>query len=264
MSNVELSHSSDQKLLDSLSRVLMNKLQQNPNLSIQALANKADVSYNTIHRIINRKSVPAIEQVFKIVSTLSDEASIQEIIDNCPEGVRGALKKVYSVLYEENKDCVISQNVDRLIEDENSFIVYSLAANRSGTTREVIKDTLGRIGLEKLEFLITSGIVKESEGKIEALNKNFAVNFDTAKKQLSNYARFYSPNKYYNYLHSYSESVNKDGLNAVIDAHQEFHKKMSNIMNDEKFDGKIPVFSVAFTDMFDRSIIDQELACTLH
>ena len=53
-----------------------------------------------------------------------------------------------------------------------------------------------------------------------------------------------------NYAHSLSEGLNKEGLLATHIAHKKFHEELQKIYRNEKYQGDIPAFSVAFCDSF--------------
>lgn len=85
--------------------------------------------------------------------------------------------------------------------------------------------------------------------KVIEKNKNMILSFQTLKTHLMFLAEQYKPDSFSNYIHYWVESLNKRGRQQLSQAHQEFHKKIQNIVDDEKNKGNTPVFSIACCDL---------------
>ena len=60
----------------------------------------------------------------------------------------------------------------------------------------------------------------------------------------------YKPNKLSNnYIHYWVEFLNSKGYKKLMEAHQEFHRKVGRIMDDKNNQGDIPAFAVACSDL---------------
>lgn len=85
--------------------------------------------------------------------------------------------------------------------------------------------------------------------------------FESIKHHLTTYAEFYKPHHVgtgRNYVHSLTNSLNTEGINALQAAHKIMHETVKDIMRNEKFAGNIPAFSVAFCDTFTDINFDPE------
>lgn len=250
-----LENSKNQTVNSELGELIRAYLEKHPKLTINALAQRAGVPGTTLRRLIHdeNKSEVAPHTVLQLVSYLYKEKRISKILE-CVTGEIGELlrRSFDQFIFSEKVEHKLSSDHNEIFKDELNYIIYKLAANKFGTSRKELEPIIGFVGVKKLEVLLASGVVREeTDGRIHAIEKNFSLDLKLAHQLSHALIDFYKPEKVqdgHNLFYSLSEGLNEDGIKKVKEIEKEAVKKVFEVMNNEKYQGLIPYFSIVLSD----------------
>ena len=224
-----------------------------PNTSVNSLSNKSNVGATTLRRIMNQtlKGDPSPHTTLNIVSAVTNEKKLSTII-NMFDGPLGlSLYEAFSAYVEVESNHVTDSCINDALEDGMSYLIYKLAANRTGVTKIAIAESFGALGLDKLNKLIDKKLLIEEKESVYAKEKSFSLDLELLKKHLPELVKFYkveNVEKGKNVLYSQSESINEDGINKIRDISRKAAKEIYQVLNSPYFSGEIPFFSVVLGD----------------
>ena len=234
-------------------------LEKNPGFTLCKLAQTSKVSYSILRSAYNEEVMLDPVNLLKIVGSISKETNIARIIDQSPQEIKNILELSFSILCDLKKQD-FEKRYTEVLYDYDTFVIFNLASHTKGVHREEITRKMGSMALDKIAHLKDEGLVIEnSEGILTtAGSKNPSFPLDVCKKQISNYARFYSPSGKGNYLHLASQSVNKETYVKIWELHKNLHQEISDLISNDNNVGDYHIFSVAFMDNFMRSELENE------
>ena len=223
-----------------------------PHMSINAFALKSGVAATTLRRIKSGaiKSDPAPHTVLNIVSAVTNEKKLDKLVRTFDGAIREYLFTSFGNFLDEI-DTHYKLDLNDILKDQITYLIYRLAANRKGTDIVDVNYTFGKLGVDKLEFLIEKGLVVERDGRIHASEKNFSLDVAVAASHLPELVKFYKPHqvgKGQNLFYSMSESINEDGIRKIKEVQKEAIKKIHAIMNSPFYEGDIPFFTLDLCD----------------
>lgn len=237
-----------------LSTLIDDFLAKNENVSINALAMRMGIAETTLRRIRNGDLVrlPKNDNLLKIICYIYKSFDLQEITKHLPPALKEFFMAEYLIVTGSEKNPVTI--LDReIVDSQITYLVLKLASNHSGVARTEILRMFGELGLKSAKHLQNSDILLEdSTGifrtKICAFRLNdesFITNFKTVSEYIKiDREERVGPNLYYNL----SESLSLEGLIKVHNIQKKAINEICEIMNDEKFKGELPVFTLAAID----------------
>lgn len=223
-----------------------------PHMSINAFSLKSGVAATTLRRIKSGtiKSDPAPHTVLNIVSALTNEKKLDKLVRVFDGAIRDYLFESFGNFLDEI-DTHYKLDLNDILKDQITYFIYKLAANRKGTDIVDVNYTFGKLGVDKLEYLIEKGLVYEEGGRIHATEKNFSLDVAVAASHLPELVKFYKPHqvaKGQNLFYSMSETINEDGIRKIKEIQKEAIKKIHAIMNSPFYEGDIPFFTLDMCD----------------
>lgn len=218
-----------------------------PNFSEAQIAEKIQIPRATLNRYYNESSKPSLDNYLKVIIHSGNETSIEkamELYDN-----------VFKVSLKENNKKFVTPELDQLFEDRDLFVTYLLASHELGITENQLFDVLGSCAKTSLATLLQKNLLVEKENTfyVNEGAKSLIRSFESIKYHLNTYTRFYKTDHVghkRNYVHSLTEGLNQNGVEALQAAHRTFHESVQNIMRESSHKGDIPMFTVAFCDSF--------------
>lgn len=206
------------------------------------LARKASVSETTIRRILQKEAQASLETKLNILRIISTPDKMKDILQiEHPDSVK-AMEK----FYEYAKSPIIPENCENFIKTYEGTIIYILATNETKTTREEIKHILGVKGEKMLDNMLNSEMLTEKNSIIECKYRT-TCSTDTVKSVCKNMLDSFDfsnvgkiPTALINETESVSPTAAKEINNIIFKA----HKQISEILNDPKNRGTMPLFYV--------------------
>ncbi|MFK7824332.1 MAG: hypothetical protein AB8G05_09255 [Oligoflexales bacterium] len=246
---------------------LRNKLEdyreKRPNLSIRAIAKRSNVNRYFLSKILSDEDSKAssldFSQVLLLAKFLTASDTLKETIDNSSEEIRSLLLKAFGADYQcdfaANQKIETNPELDELLEDFDTFIIFILSSIPGGTKRSIIEKCVFPKMHYKINNLIESGIIFEENDLL--LGKMGA--FPRVSTRLTHahiteiIKRFYSVNtdtKQSKYIGLYYQNVNGQTLKNLDDLHKEYVQKVNELIDNEANKGDIPVFATVCFDSF--------------
>lgn len=167
-------------LVDQLSAIIDDYLVKKPHLSLNALAKKCCVSESTLRRLRKRqvKTLPKIETVLDILTTVYSERNIQKIIETIDDPLESYLSRLFNVINQQKASYDYDASISKELKDTVAYLIYKLAANRTGVKKETVSEMFGNWGLQKLALLESKSLVYRMVGRYHARTKSFSLSDD--------------------------------------------------------------------------------------
>lgn len=245
-------------LVDELRQVIQNFLDQHQRISLNGLSKRCQVSEPTLRRIMSGKvkTAPTLTTVVDILSTITKENRLPELIKLYPGVIGKTLEEGFSLLQDEDTPYEFSSELNETLRDEQRYLIFKLAANSSGVRRTRVREMFGLMGEQKLDDLIARDLVYEKLVDQERVAftrvEGFSLSHDLFVSHFKACADYIDTaphtgaknNLYYNF----SESINETGRREILNIQRAALKKMMAILNDEKYRGDLPVFILSAID----------------
>ncbi|OUR95502.1 hypothetical protein A9Q84_16855 [Halobacteriovorax marinus] len=236
-----------------LSYLISEYLERTPNLSINALALRMGIAETTLRRIRggNSKRLPNSENLLKIVFYIFNTHDLYIVRDSLPKALSEHFICVY-LLTGTGQNNPITQIDDSVLDNQISYLILKLAANNSGVTRDEVLRLFGQVGINSTDKLFSADILVENNGIIKTKVSTFRLPDQSFIKNFKSVADFIKidPDKRIgpNLYHNLSESLNLEGLVRIQTIQKKAVQEITNILNEEKFKGELPVFSLIAVD----------------
>ena len=251
-------------LTNQLQNLVEGYFEQNPHMSMNALAMRSGVGATTLRRIRSNsiKGDPAPHTVLGLVSSITSERRLSVLIKKFDGPLGELLKETFGPYVENNLAHQFSPDLSHHLKDPTAYLVYKLAANRCGVTLEDVKDNYGRVGVKKLKELEDLNLIELKDDVYHALRKDYALDVHTVANHLPQLVSHYKPDdieKGQNLFYTMSESLNEEGIQKIKEIQKEAIKKMMTIMNSPYYEGDIPFFTLDMADTLAMPSIEGEL-----
>jgi hypothetical protein len=130
-----------------------------------------------------------------------------------------------------------------------------LAYTSSGTTEDEITYELGQRGLERLNELVTKGLILKNEnGRYLGTCKKYKLSFADTKervRQALNYYKLSEAGALNNWISFQTESLNDAGLKALKLLQQKhFNERKDQIFNNPMYMGETKTYSATVSSTF--------------
>lgn len=224
-----------------------------PNMSINSLALRSNVGASTLRRILGGsiKGDPSPHTVLNIASAVAKEKRLAKLIEVFDGPVGEVLKDTFSAYVQTDAPHVYDFDLNELLKDRISYFVYKLSSNRNGVSELDVVELFGALGRDRLQKLQDKKAIERREDRFFAKDPNFSLDIEVASEHLPELVKFYRPEELergQNLFYSLSESLSEEGIRKVKEIQKEAVQKIYTVMNDPKFDGPIPYFSVQVCD----------------
>ncbi len=241
------------ELCQQLKVIIDDYFSKYPNMSINSLALRSNVGASTLRRILagSIKGDPSPHTVLNIASAVAKEKRLRNLIEMFEGPVGEVLKETFSPYAQTDAPHVYDVNLNELLKDRISYFVYKLSSHRNGVSEWEVVDLFGTIGRDRLLKLEDRQVLTRKDERYFAKEPNFSLDLETAAEHLPELVKFYQPEELdrgQNLFYSLSESLNEEGIKKVKEIQKEAVQKIYAIMNDTKYDGDIPYFSVQVCD----------------
>jgi hypothetical protein len=245
-------------VVEHLREVITAYLKKRPQLSVNGISKKCNVSEPTLRRIMSLKikTIPQVTTLLDILTFVTGTDSIQEIVKKYPGPIADYLKE--GLPHIEEVDREYSNAVNEMLQDPIKYLIYKLSLNHSGVTQEKILELFGRHGEQLAEEMIAGGfIAKDGSGRLRSKVKSFHGSFNNFVRHFKAVADYIKPHKHHNrrplnpFFVNCSDSVNAEAYEKIARLQRQTQKKISRILADPAGKGNIPVFYLCALDTLD-------------
>lgn len=251
------------EVLVHIQQVMSSFLKEHPQLSVNALSKRSEVSEATMRRIVNDqvKTEPCGDTIIEILAAITKERRISELVKMFPGPIADKLKQTFGFQTQNSRYQHIPE-LERELNDEITYLVYKLAANSKGTNRLKVSETLGIIGLDRLDKLMSKELIIEDQGVLHARYKSFTLSNQVFTRNFKSCAQFINTQKNRdpsrNLFYNLSESINDETYREVLKVQRQALKKINLLLNDPDNGGDIPYFQLVAVDYFDHMSSSKE------
>ncbi len=224
-----------------LRNYVSDRKKKNPSTSENSLSREFGVSSTTFNRLLNGYSEPSLETILKI------SRFVPEVEKFIPRDLRPM-----QVATQRRNFNPLEESVETLLYDKYSYLCWVLSFSEKGITEKEVQTHFGELALDGLKSLEENKIIKKNEKgyyKVIDRSKDTILSFKLIKNHLMFLVEQYKPsdsNK--NYVHCWTEFLNEKGMKKVMYLHQEMHRKIQEVLDDDECKGDIPVFSIGCSD----------------
>jgi hypothetical protein len=246
-------------LLAELQAAIADYLEAHQNLSIQAISNKAQVSYSTIRRILqNEANDVRDETILSIIQVvMSRPRRIDFLHRNYP--ALGALIDT-DIPRDDNQN--LDQEKLRLYryKDPHNYIL-KMALTAQGTTRSAVKRILGERGLSALEEMLESRFLTEdATGAVYHGSKGSVImNADDILYQIKKDTDYFDKSlvgSTFSRLAHLSASLNTEAYLELMEIVNDFIKKSERLKEDPNNQGRTPIFIDLMINTYDKDSLE--------
>ncbi len=225
-----------------------------PKLNDGQLANILGLPRATFNRMKNEHKIPKLDNMLKVLIGSDNIDLISHAVDLIETGLGKKLQNALENSLNEKEIITENERLESILENRDAFVAYLLCNRKNGATEDEIINVLGELGISAMNLLIEKEIAFQMNDRFHLKRPGVLVrNFKSIKYHLNTYSKFYQTENVgtnSNYAHSLSEGLNQEGMKATHQAHKKFHEELQRIYRNEKYQGDIPAFSVAFCDSF--------------
>lgn len=239
--------------VDALKIEISNYLEKNPNLTLNGLSSRCGISEPTLRRIMKGglKKGPKAETLFEILSYIYREKSFENILERAPSSLKKVLSD-YCGHIKELKNTTLSERLNQILKDEQCYIIFKLASFEGGVKLEYITYLFGMFADQKLQILFDQDFVYEENGNLYTKIKNYTLSNDYLKRNMKLMIDFLTVDPYQRknkmLAYNFSDSLNEEGYQKMLDAVDSCVKEVIAIKNDPGLKGHIPAFCVLGAD----------------
>ncbi len=253
-------NNSDQpeSVVEHVRQVVSDYLKKRPQLSVNGISKKCNVSEPTLRRIMSRKvkTTPQITTLLDILTFVSHTTSVRDIVGMYPGPIADYLAEAMPYLEEFDQD--YSNAINDELKDPVKYLIYKLALNHSGVSEQKVVELYGNHGLQLLNDMIEKGFITRNEERLcRAKSKTFGGSHDDFVRNFKVVSDFIKPNKLRNrkplnpYFVNLSDSLTPEAYDQVRRLLSKTDKKIRKIVADPEAKGTIPVFFLGAMDTLD-------------
>ncbi len=242
--------------ISSLRVLVQDFLARHPRVTVQALAQRAQVPVTSLRRLMQEesKSEVAPHTALNLCAYICREKRVGELMKLLPPVLAEFLQKHFGgFVFEGSEKRVYSVDLNEALKDRMSYFIYKLAANSAGTSWMEVTELFGSTGKRKAEDMLKQELIKEVDGRLSARDRDFSLDLQVASSHLPELVKFYRPESVgrgLNLMYSLSESLNEDAIKKIKDVQREAVKATHAIMQDAANHGDVPYFTLNLCETF--------------
>ena len=176
---------------------------------IKEMSNTSGIVLRNLERIVGKgKSTPSNETLIKIYSYFYNTSSVIDLLIKTPEVIANSIRS-YLVISDKNKiSTKISNEIINLSGEDVFNSIYLMTSGDFGTDLDHVKDEYGKFGLEMVEKMLFSGILKIDENERLIRKDSILSLAEIRQNMLSTIVKKYDP--------KINQIANKDYLGVFM------------------------------------------------
>lgn len=247
-----------EEVMNHIREVVGQYLKERPQLSVNGLSKKCNVSEPTLRRIMTNKvkTIPQITTLLDVLTYVSQTTSVRKLVSLHPGPIAEYL--IESMPYLEEFDQEYSGAINEELKDPVKYLIYKLALNTSGVSENKIIELYGNHGLQLLNDMIDKGFIERDKNlNCRAQSKTFSSSHSDFVRNFKVVADFIKTEKLRNrkpynpYFVNVSESLSPEAYDKIRRIQSKMDKKIRQIISDPESKGSIPMFFIGAMDTLD-------------
>lgn len=245
-------------LNDQLREQVDSYLKRNKHASLNSLAKKSGVGATTIRRIHSNsiKNSPSPHTVLNIMSALTNEKNLNKLISMLDGELGEYLGDAFSLYTQTVQEHSYTAELNQTLTDALSYMIYKMAANRTGVSKVVIVEEFGKQGLKRLEKLVIQGFIIKDDERFHATEKDFSVDYKVASEHLPELVKFYRPEELHldkNLFYTLSETISDEGIKKIKEIQRDCVEKIYKVFKSPFYEGDNHYFTLNLSDTLTHS-----------
>lgn len=246
------------RVTEHLQTVLKEYLSQHPQLSVNAMSKRCNVSEPTLRRIVSGKvkTEPHITTLLDILSHISGTSSVIEITQRFAGPISEYILESMPYVTETKPD--YSSDVNNELKHPTKYLIYKLAVNQAGLTKEKLVELFGNHSVLLVDEMVSSGLLQRDEyGTIKTVSKTLTSSNDDFVRNFKLVADFIKPEKAFGgrelgpLFVNCSDSINAEAYNKIIEIQRASQAQIREILVDSDSRGRLPFFMLVGIDILD-------------
>ncbi len=234
-------------LINSLQLMINSYMSRNPQLTLNALAQRSNIPITSLRRLVGggQKSEIAPHSVLNLVSYILRERNISKLIAKLDLSIASFLKRHFGnfifVAETNNND----PDLDLELRDQTKFLIFKMAQNHNGVDLETLTENFGILGTKKIEEMVSDGLLTLLGERLHAVNKNYKINTQLVADHLPALVQFYKPElskEGMNYFAQLNESLNPQAIEKIMAIQKCCLEEIQKIISNVESLGEIPYF----------------------
>jgi hypothetical protein len=234
-------------LINSLQLMINSYMSRNPQLTLNALAQRSNIPITSLRRLVGggQKSEIAPHSVLNLVSYILRERNISKLIAKLDLSIASFLKRHFGnfifVSETKNNEC----DFELELRDQTKFLIFKMAQNHNGVELETLTENFGILGTKKIEEMISDGLLISEGQRLHAVDKNYQVDSQLVADHLPALVQFYKPElakEGMNYFVQLNESLNPEAIEKITEIQRRSLTEIQSIISNVESLGEIPYF----------------------
>jgi hypothetical protein len=254
--------------LDLLSQVALdisNYIDQFPNktFALKRLSIESGLNEKTLRRLLKKENIPSPQTLNKIYYVTTLASCEEELLAHCPETVKEQLERLD--INRLKKETPRQYDFFELVDSDPIIAeVYSILGTQNLDMSEVVY-RFGQYGADVLTKLHRLGIVQEIDKGIYSFSDKQPHLDAPILKNLGMRLtkRYLKPDSASiegeNFVSLYCEGLNEDGKKKWLEIDQKAFEEKVKVANNDKFSGKLPMFTFQATDNLSETVKEREI-----
>ncbi len=250
----------ENELLSQLQNLVSCYLEKNPGLTVNSLAQRANVPTSSLRRLLlgGQKHEIAPHSVLNIVSYIFREKNISKLITKIDRVIAHFLTKHFGHFVFVEKLSEKDSEKNRNLKDQTKFLIYQMALNHQGIDSKIIQNNFGFLGKKKLEEMLFDHILEEKEGRFYVTNKSDVISPNIVLEHLTTLLELKDAefnHEKMNHFSHLTESLTKEAIDQILEIQNNALCEIKKIINDKNSLGDIPYF---YLNLSEKMIINSD------
>lgn len=235
------------KVISELKIILSNYLEKHTNISLNSFCMNNDLNRTTLRNLLlgETKKYITPEVARKIVCGVNKNQSISAVLNNTRGELGDFLRERFAGIVELDTDFSHGLNLDKL-RDKNRRLIFMMAHNKGGTSREEIAKVLDNFALSSLDKLLKESVLFEDDlGKITGPTEYVYLDNEMTKELIQEVNYFIKPSETpHSMLRIIWGRISQEKIAQQKAIMLEADKKIQALYKDEDINGEISFFTM--------------------
>jgi hypothetical protein len=243
-----------------LKSMVLNYLEKNPHLTVNSLAQRANISPTSLRRLLGggQKNEVAPHSVLNLVSYILRERDLIKLLNKLDQKIASFLSKHFGHYIFAHQMQLDDLNLEKKLSDQTKFLIYKMARHHQGLSEKILVKNFGQLGKIKMDEMIKDGLIFEESGTFHVVNKKYPIPLNVVAQNLAALIEFSPPEFHLDNMRHFShmsESLNKGAIEEITKIQDEAFDKIERIISDQKSLGDIPFFYLNLSEMMNLEVL---------
>ncbi len=239
------------ELLKELQELIEAWLGSRKYANLSVLARISGVSYPTLRRIVQGEMTPALQTVLQLAPVLQEQSQAQSFVArHFPE-----VAKLYRLTDRQGYALLNANEVFQSMSKEE-FLVFSMAAQKRGISRNRLAQRLGEGAEDAIQRLLDAELIIEPiPGRLQTKDENVLIaGLDNTLHRIKLAVDAFDRQReqeYGSYYGLFSNGLNDEGIKAAHRVLREAESKLMSIFQDEGLQGPKILYHAMISSFID-------------